>query len=64
MVSRIPPCSAKTATSSPSKSTEARTNEVLAMVVAHNLCVLIQSFYELGVDPVFSTEPAGKPVAC
>lgn len=35
------------------KTTEAQTNEVLAKIVAHNLCVLIQSFYELGVDPVF-----------
>jgi transposase/predicted nucleic acid-binding Zn finger protein len=40
------------------KTTEAQTNEVLAKVVAHNLCVLIQSFYELGVDPVFGESVA------
>lgn len=45
------------------KTTEAQTNEVLAKVVTHNLCVLIQSFYELGVDPVFTTE-APATVAC
>ncbi len=28
----------------------AQDNEVLAKVVAHNLCVLIQSFYELGIE--------------
>ena len=44
------------------KSPEAQTNEVLAKVVAHNLCVLIQSFYELGVEPTFDgmSAPARK----
>jgi transposase len=36
-----------------SKTEVAQTNEVLAKVIAHNLCVLIQSFHELGVDPSF-----------
>ncbi|MBV9920248.1 MAG: transposase [Pseudonocardia sp.] len=45
------------------KTDEAQTNEVLAKLVAHNLCVLIQSFYELGVDPVFG-EPRSAQVAC
>lgn len=36
-----------------SKTEGAQTNEVLAKVVAHNLCVLIQAFHELGVDPSF-----------
>lgn len=27
-------------------------------VVAHDLCVLIQSFYELGVEPQFDTMSA------
>jgi hypothetical protein len=31
----------------------AQDNEVLAKVVAHNLCVLIQSFYELGIEADF-----------
>lgn len=35
------------------KSDTAQVNEVLCKVIAHNLCVLIQSFYELGVDPTF-----------
>jgi len=35
------------------KTPDAQTNEVLCKVVAHNLCVLIQSFYELGVEPNF-----------
>ncbi|HSH58221.1 MAG TPA: transposase [Acidimicrobiales bacterium] len=37
-----------------SKTEVAQTNEVLAKVIAHNLCVLIQSFHELGVEPQFS----------
>lgn len=35
------------------KTPEAQDNEVLSKVVAHNLCVLIQSFYELGITPTF-----------
>lgn len=31
----------------------ARINEVLAKVLCHNLCVLIESIYELGLDPKF-----------
>jgi hypothetical protein len=34
-----------------SKTHEAQVNEVLAKVVAHNLCVLVQAHYELGVEP-------------
>jgi transposase len=33
------------------KSPEAQDNEILAKFVAHNLCVLVQSFYELGIEP-------------
>lgn len=33
------------------KTPEAQDNEVLAKFVAHNLCVLVQSFYELGIEP-------------
>ncbi len=40
-----------------SKSEVAQTNEVLAKVIAHNLCVLIHSFHELGVDPSFGQVP-------
>lgn len=37
-----------------SKTDEAQTNEVLGKVIAHNICVLIQSFYELGIEPSFA----------
>ena len=35
------------------KSLVAQVNEVLCKVLAHNICVLIQSIYELGLEPVF-----------
>jgi transposase len=37
-----------------SKTHEAQVNEVLAKVVAHNLCVLVQAFYELGIEADFT----------
>ncbi len=43
-----------------SKTNIAMKNEVLAKFVAHNICCLIQSMHEFGVDPVFWAE---KPVA-
>lgn len=39
-----------------SKTPQAQRNEVLCKVLAHNLCVLVQSFYELGIEPQFWTE--------
>jgi len=39
-----------------SKTVAAQVNEVLCKVVCHNLCVLVQSFYELGIEPVFWAE--------
>lgn len=45
------------------KTPEVQTTEVLAKVVAHNVRVLIQLFYELGVDPVFSDAEAPTLVA-
>ncbi|HYO63572.1 MAG TPA: transposase, partial [Pyrinomonadaceae bacterium] len=36
----------------------AQVNEVLCKVLCHNLCCLIQSFYELGVEPTFSSKTA------
>jgi transposase len=36
-----------------SKSERAQINEALCKVLCHNLCVVIQSIYELGIDPVF-----------
>jgi transposase len=36
-----------------SKTETAQINEALCKVLCHNLCVVIQSMYELGVDPTF-----------
>ena len=36
-----------------SKSAHAMVNEVLCKVLCHNLCVLVQSIYELGIEPEF-----------
>lgn len=36
-----------------SKSNTAQTNEVLCKILCHNLCCLIQSIYELGIEPNF-----------
>lgn len=42
-----------------SKTQTAQINEVLCKVLCHNLCVLVQSMYELGVDVTFGTETQG-----
>ncbi len=34
------------------------TNEVLAKVLCHNICVLIQAIHELGTEPAFGAEMA------
>jgi hypothetical protein len=39
-----------------SKTATGQINEVLCKVLCHNLCCLIQSVYELGVDINFSAE--------
>src|SRR2546423_12823206 len=36
-----------------SKTRTAQINEALCKVLAHNLCCLIQSMYELGIEPTF-----------
>ena len=36
-----------------SKTHTAQVNEILCKVLAHNLCCVIQSMYELGVEPNF-----------
>lgn len=43
-----------------SKGRVAQVNEVLCKVLCHNLCVLIQSIFELGIEPTFW---AGAPIA-
>jgi len=39
-----------------SKTYQAQVNEALCKVLCHNLCCVIQSIYELGVEPTFWTE--------
>lgn len=39
-----------------SKTPVAQMNEVLCKIVCHNLCVLVQSIYELGIAPTFWAE--------
>jgi hypothetical protein len=41
-----------------SKSLTAQINEALCKVLCHNLCVVIQSMYELNVTPEFCSEAA------
>lgn len=41
-----------------SKSLTAQINEALCKVLCHNLCVLIQSVHELGIDATFDNEAA------
>lgn len=45
------------------KSPIAQVNEVLCKVLCHNICCLIQSIYELGLEPTFWTLEAEEPVA-
>jgi hypothetical protein len=39
-----------------SKSLTAQINEALCKVLCHNLCVVIQSVHELGIETTFATE--------
>lgn len=41
-----------------SKSDTAQVNEVLCKALCHNICVLIQSIYELGIQPTFWADSA------
>jgi hypothetical protein len=41
-----------------SKTPTAQINEALCKVLAHSLCCLIQSIYELGIEPTFWEEAA------
>ena len=36
----------------------AQVNELLCKVLCHNICCLIQSFFELGVEPTFEADSA------
>jgi hypothetical protein len=46
-----------------SRSTVAMKNEALAKLVAHNLCCLIMSQVELGIEPVFWKDASATPSA-
>lgn len=39
-----------------SKTQTSQFNEVLCKILCHNVCCLIQSIYELGVEPAFWSE--------
>jgi transposase len=39
-----------------SKTWQAQVNEALLKVLCHNICVVIQSVYELGIEPAFWQE--------
>lgn len=39
-----------------SKTTVAQTNEVLCKILCHNICCLVQSIYELCIEPNFWVE--------
>ncbi len=54
---------AKFGTSVRAKTPIAQVNEVLCKVLCHNICILIQSIYELGLEPTFWTFEAKEPVA-
>ena len=43
------------------KSADAQVNEVLCRVLAHNICVLIQSFYEVGIESTFAPAADSEP---
>ncbi len=45
-----------------SKTPIAQVNEVLCKVLCHNICVLIQSIYELGIEPTFWKSGFKQPV--
>jgi hypothetical protein len=45
-----------------SKTDTAMKNEVLAKIVAHNVCVCIAEWYGQGIEPAFGTEDEGRHV--
>ena len=42
-----------------SKRKVGQNNEALCKVLAHNLCVVVQSIYELGIQPTFGFAALG-----
>ena len=45
------------------KTPTAQVNEVLCKVLCHNICCLIQSIYELGLEPTFWTSGQKEPIS-
>ena len=43
-----------------SKGTAAQVNEALVKILCHNICVLIQAMYALGVEPTFAQGPPAE----
>jgi transposase len=39
-----------------SKTVRSQINEALLKMLCHNICVVIQSIYELGIEPIFWAE--------
>lgn len=54
---------AKFGTAVRAKSPVAQVNEVLCKILCHNICVLIQSIYELGLEPTFWLPEGNNTVA-
>jgi transposase len=54
---------AKFGSSVRAKTPTAQVNEVLCKILCHNICVLIQSIYELGLEPTFWTFEAKRQIA-
>jgi hypothetical protein len=46
-----------------SKTDTAMANEVLCKFLCHNICVVIQSQCELGIEPIFWGEQTERPAA-
>jgi len=44
------------------KTPVAQVNEVLCKILCHNICVLIQSIYELGLEPIFWANEVKIPI--
>lgn len=43
-----------------SKDKTAQINELLLKVLCHNICVVIQEMFELGINPQFNSSGAGQ----
>jgi hypothetical protein len=46
-----------------SRTQTAQVNELLCKVLCHNICVTIQAYYELGIEPTFWNDGEQKDAA-